>query len=272
LPTGSCCMPSTWEAAHNGRVVALTARASGEELLSASSDGLIKAWSLGSERFGDLHSSFPGHSAAVVSVAASPFDQGLFLSGSHDRTMRLWDPRRGTDGGVVAQWRQNEWVTCVDFSPVVDMHIFSSNKSLHSWDMRRPGACPLTSVHRHRKLVSRFCLDPMRLASCSLDGCVKVSSLEEQAVRVASPRDSPQQSPLCQAVHPPPLDAIGDGFVDTSEVCTLRTSADYVLCMDFDATRILVGGVDGQVGVYDFSEPDYFRSTSLPAGAWRRGY
>jgi len=267
LPDGSCCMPSTWEAAHNGRVAALTARASGAELLSASSDGLIKAWSLGSDRFGEMSTSFPGHSAAVVSVAASPFDQGLFLSGSHDRTMRLWDPRQGTDGGVVAQWRQNEWVTGVDFSPVVDTHIFSSNKSVHCWDMRRPGSGPLTSTHRHRKLVSRFRLDPMRLASCSLDGCVKVSSLEEPGVRVASPRLSPHHSPSLEPVQPPPLDAIGDGFVDNSEVCTLRTSADYVLCVDFDATRLLVGGVDGQVAVYDFSEQDYFRSTSLPASS-----
>jgi hypothetical protein len=38
-----------------------------------------------------------------------------------------------------------------------------------------------------------------------------------------------------------------------------------VLCVDFDETRLLVGGVDGQVAVYDFTEPEYFRSTSLPA-------
>jgi len=258
-PSDRPCAPLAWETAHSGRVSALAALGGGGGLLSASSDGLLKAWSLDSERFGDLRQIFPGHSAAVVSVAASPHGGGsLFLSGGHDRTMRLWDLRQG---GEVARWRQQDWATCVDFHPTDEHCALSSDKSVHHWDLRKTGGTPVASAHRHRKLVSRFRADPRRLASCSLDGSVKVSSLEEPGVRVASPKSSPQSSPvLGPALEPDPhyCGALADG----ADVCTLRTSTDYVLCIDFDATRLLAGSVDGRVDIYDFTQSDNFRTAS----------
>merc|ERR1712048_167264 len=119
-------------------------------------------------------------------------------------------------------------------------------------DLRRVGGHPLSTSHRHRKLISRFRADPLRLASCSLDGCVKVSSLEEPEVRRASPFASPESSPFF-GPSAAPL-GLGDGF----DVCTLRASSDYVLCIDFDAARLFAGSVDGCVDVYDFSHPGHF--------------
>jgi len=198
------------------------------------------------------------------------------MSGSHDRTVRLWDSRR--PGDAVARWRQQDWVTCVQFHPAHDSHAFSSDKAVHLWDLRRLGVVPpnsgaddvitsansdissgphLASSHRHRKLVSRFRVDPLRLASCSLDGSVKVSSLEAPSLRVASPQASPMASPVLGPASPP--------LQDRQEV-TLRTSTDYVLCIDFDATRLLAGGVDGRVDVYDFSCQDHFYQGSPVLG------
>lgn len=261
---GQPCAPRAWESAHNGRVTAL-AVLEGKRLFSAASDGLVKAWSLESERFGEAHATLPGHQAAVVSVAASSQGQSLLLSGSHDRTMRLWDMRRGSEAGAAAQWQQKDWVTCVDFHPTAEHRILSSDKGVHIWDLRRPGASPVETTHRHRKLVSRFRVDPLRLASCSLDGCVKVSSLEEPGMRVASPLSSPQSSPTLRASSPPPM-LLPEGLVeDEGDACTLRASTDYVLSIDFDATRLLAGSADGVVHVYDFSERSHFRrSPSSP--------
>jgi len=249
------------EAAHAGRVTALAALDSGRRLFSASSDGLVKAWSLESERFGEPLSTLPGHRAAVVSVAASPHGRSLVLSGSHDRTMRLWDARQGSEAAAVAQWQQKDWVTCVDFHPTSEDRILSSDKGVHHWDLRRPGASPVETTHRHRKLVSRFRVDALRLASCSLDGCVKVSSLEEPGLRVASPQASPLNSPHLRPASPPP--GLAEGLLeDDGDACTLRASSDYVLSIDFDATRLLAGSADGLVHVYDFSDRSHFRRSS----------
>jgi len=255
LPSGRAFVPRQWEAAHSGRVSAIATCGSGRDvLLSAASDGLVKAWTLEADRFGELLQAFPGHDAAVVSVAASPMGRSIFLSGSHDRTMRLWDMRQV---GEVARWQQRDWVTCVDFHPTMDEQVLSSDKFVHQWDVRRIGSTPLSSTHRHKKLVSRFRVDPLRLASCSLDGSVKVSSLEAPEMRVASPLASPTVGPSPAPVFPSLLDTLranGGG-----DVCTLRTSADYVLCIDFDATRLLAGSVDGRVDAYDFSHKGHFQ-------------
>mmetsp|Transcript_130128 Transcript_130128/g.417556 ORF Transcript_130128/g.417556 Transcript_130128/m.417556 type:complete len:590 (+) Transcript_130128:260-2029(+) len=268
LPEGRPFVPRGWESAHGGRVCALARLGSGE-LLSAASDGALKAWALDGERCGELQRAFPGHVGAVVSVAASPHDRNMLLSGSHDRTVRLWDAR--APGEAVARWRQQDWVTCVDFHPTEATHVLSSDKAVHRWDLRRIHSNGGTTVgnateafvhmhlstsHRHRKLVSRFRVDPLRLASCSLDGSVKVSSLEAPGLRIASPLASPETSPSLGPSQDPGLQEV-----------TLRTSTDYVLCIDFDATRLLVGGIDGRVDVYDFSCPNHFRHASPVLGS-----
>lgn len=194
---------------------------------------------------------FHGHSGAVVSVAAPPAGTpNLFLTGSQDRTMRLWDARAGSgDNACVAMWQQQDWVTCVQLHPTNPHLAFSSDKSVRYWDLRNPGGASITAKHRHRKLISRFRADPCRLASCSLDGCVKVSSLEEPGVRHASPALRPQNSPM--------------GVASPAEVgdeSTLRTSSDYVLCIDFDESRLFAGSVDGCVDVYGFSQEGHFRA------------
>lgn len=228
-----CAQPCVDTKAHDGRVCALSRL--DDTLLSAGSDGRAKAWD--AQSFAQK-ASFNGHTASVVSVAAAWSDGHSFLTGSHDRTVQLWDVRTGSS---VAQWRQQDWVTCVDFHPTEAHKFFSSDKSVHEWDLRAGQV--VSSVHRHRKLVSRFRVDPLRLASCSLDGSVKVSSLEEHHMRCASPKSRSEPTP---------------------DVCTLRTSQDYVLCIDFDATRLLAGNVDGLVDLYDFSDTERFRSGPSP--------
>jgi len=262
MPRGCPIASLGWSSAHAGRVSALATLGSGR-LVSAASDGTIKLWRFDGERFGASERSFVGHTAAIMSVAACPFHEHLLLSGGHDRTMRLWDARVGH--GEVSRWQQNDWVMCVDFHPSLEDRILSADKAVHHWDMRIASATStpnptegrhLSSCHRHRKLVSRFRIDPLRLASCSLDGSVKVSSLEAPSDQVASPSVSPQSSPALRPTKqtPEPTMAVLEA--------TLRTSTDYVLSIDFDATRLLAGSVDGRVDVYDFADIGHFREGS----------
>eukprot|EP00928_Gymnodinium_smaydae_P038950 TRINITY_DN26733_c0_g1_i1.p1 TRINITY_DN26733_c0_g1~~TRINITY_DN26733_c0_g1_i1.p1 ORF type:complete len:607 (-),score=142.89 TRINITY_DN26733_c0_g1_i1:161-1981(-) len=263
LPDGRHATPEHWETAHHGRVTSLAALSGGGAVLSASSDGLLKAWSLDNERFGHPLETFSGHGSAVISVAANPFDDNIFLTGGQDRSVRLWDRRQSSSAGAVARWLQQDWATCVEWHPFEAGAFLSSDKRIYQWDMRTTGGSPLRSAHSHRKLISRFRADAHRLASCSLDGCVKVSSLEEAEVRVASPKGSPASSPSFAPSEAPTVLPGSDSFsLDGGEVCTMRTSSDYVLCIDFDDTRLLAGSVDGRVDVYDFSDAGNFRRGS----------
>lgn len=256
----------SWENAHAGRVSALAVAES--TLLSASSDSVVKSWDVNPERFGAPIASHFGHAASVVSLASSPLNPHVFLTGSHDRTVKLWDLRR--NGDAVVRLQQSDWVTCVDFHPTEAGQLFSSDKRVHLWDLRRPSDHPISSSHQHRKLISKFRADPLRLASCSLDGSVMVSSLEAPDQQRASPHASPVTSPVHRPSPPPgamaPARELPGTEFGLTEVSTVRTSSDLVLCIDFDATRLLAGGVDGSVDVYDFSDRANFarKRVSLP--------
>lgn len=263
FPEGNQCTPEAWRSAHAGRVTSLAV--CGTSILSASSDCRIKEWYLGNDRFGELHRSYSGLSAPITSVASAVCDNAVFLSGGHDKVMRLWDTRVAGGGAIAAQWQQQDWVTCVMFHPKDQNLVCSSDKSVHVWDLRKPGTSALASTHKHRKLISRFRMDPLRLASCSLDGSVMVSSLEAPQVRQASPHASPQNSPQLTS-SPPPFNIVPSFFSTSTDVSTLKASKDYVLCIDFDATRLVAGSVDGHVDVFDFSQAEHFRANTPLAG------
>lgn len=270
-PDGRQLAPRDWESAHLNRVSAVTSAC--DRLVSASADGLVKVWDIG-EQFGHLRQTIAGHSGAVMSVSASPSGHTL-VTGGLDRSMRLWDLRSG--GEAVATWELHDWAMCVDFHPTSEHTLVSADKAVNMWDLRQPGERAISSMHRHQKLISRFRLDPLRLVTCSLDGCVKVSSLEEPAVRHASPRSSPLVSPRSTPLSSPQLSPtesqllsprvpllgdFGSAWSLQDKVCTLRSSKDYILCIDFDASRLLAGGVDGQVHVYNFSQRKNFKTCS----------
>lgn len=262
LPAGRPTAPGVWTNAHNGRVTALCApwaENPGGLLLSASADGLIKGWDLSEDRFGDTRGHFVGHSGPVTSLAAPSCGGSAFLSSSHDRTIRIWDQRTQE---AELSFAQLDWAMCAAYHPVNPNQVLSCDKAINIWDLRITERGPLSSLHRHRKLISMFRVNPLRLASCSLDGTVKVSSLEEPTVQYASPRNSPaltpQRDPLCTW-----------NCSEATEVSTLCTSTDYVLCIDFDETRLLAGGVDGHVEVFDFSDRAAFRARSASVSSPR---
>ena len=70
---------------HRDRVVAVTFRADGQ-IASASLDRTLKIWDA---QTGQLHQTLSGHSDWVVAVAAGASDN-LLVSGSKDKTIRLW--------------------------------------------------------------------------------------------------------------------------------------------------------------------------------------
>lgn len=59
----------------------------GAHLLSASNDGIIRAWTLKGDMISELH----GHEAFIYSLAVLP--DGKFVSSGEDRTVRIWQDR-----------------------------------------------------------------------------------------------------------------------------------------------------------------------------------
>lgn len=124
-------------AAHDGWVLALTARADGSAWASAGSEGEVRVgFANGRKRvFTKLHG--PGASALAFA------DDGLLLSGGRDGRLLLLDPERGK---VVRELtRQDAWVEAILPLPGARALTAACNEQLVLWDLTRGE--PLRATH-----------------------------------------------------------------------------------------------------------------------------
>lgn len=165
--------------------------------------------------------------------------------------------------------------------------IRAADKAVKFWDARKPSEY-VDLKHQHTKLITNFRSSAVnsfsaleddannfmssprgddkasapRLVTASLDGMVKLSSLEKSLMSDSN-QASQQASPRAQG-----FDAAAPGTE-----ATLVASDDYVLCVDFDDTRLVVGGVDGNLYVYDFESEHLLKKNtkSLNMGSTAKG-
>mmetsp|Transcript_10618 Transcript_10618/g.25945 ORF Transcript_10618/g.25945 Transcript_10618/m.25945 type:complete len:788 (+) Transcript_10618:311-2674(+) len=289
--------------AHAGKVCGLEkCVGAGEESLLFScspADDCVKLWDLNASNARDPVMVWRHDSASTLSVVS-----GVDVwTGGSDRMLNRWDAREMGSGRPVQSFGPaDDWVMMVEAGS--GNMVRAADKAIHLWDPRYPKSAVL-STHRHQKLITRFhsmmtrktCAP--RLVSCSLDGRVKISSLdryrddvsynttarrklstvvgEGAADEVVGNVDGALSRTRSGIVTLNPstrrtdagfdMDAISSGahahfenasynFMEASlvhsEATTLPCSNDYVLCVDFDDTKLLVGGVDGTLFEYDF--------------------
>jgi guanine nucleotide-binding protein subunit beta-2-like 1 protein len=102
--------------------------------LSSSWDGSLRLWNLEKAA---VHQIFKGHTKGVLSVALSA-DNHCIVSGSMDKTIRVWN----SVGKCVAELSgpdgHDDWVTCVRFTPAMENPVLvscSRDKLIKVWDM-----------------------------------------------------------------------------------------------------------------------------------------
>jgi len=118
---------------------ALSAACGGDKYaISASWDKMLKLWDL---EKGQSIRTFQGHSSDVNSVAFSS-DSRQVVSGSRDKTIRVWNTR-GECKFVSSAGGHDDWVSCVRFSPSRIPTIISTSWdrtvkvwSLASWEVK----------------------------------------------------------------------------------------------------------------------------------------
>jgi WD40 repeat protein/serine/threonine protein kinase len=151
----------------------------GKRLASASEDHTVKVWDLPppAERSGltkplEAVATLSGHTAAVRSVAFRP-DGKVVVSGSADRTVRVWDVAGGTELHRLTGHRYG--VTCVAFSPD-GKHLASGSedKQVKVWDAETGKEIHTFAGPRRWVTGVAFSPDGKQLVSAGLDGTVRV--------------------------------------------------------------------------------------------------
>uniref|UniRef100_A0A8C6XGB0 Autophagy related 16 like 1 n=1 Tax=Naja naja TaxID=35670 RepID=A0A8C6XGB0_NAJNA len=146
----------------------------GSYLLAASNDYASRIWTVDDHR---LRHTLTGHSGKVLS-AKFLLDKARIVSGSHDRTLKLWDLRSKVCVKTVFAGSSCNDLVCTE-QCVMSGHF---DKKIRFWDIRSE------SVVREVELLGRITaldLNPERteLLTCSRDDLLKIIDLRINAVK-----------------------------------------------------------------------------------------
>lgn len=162
-------------------------RRDGLALFAGSDDKTVRYWDLST---GQLLTSIPSaHSDYVRCGATNAASPDVFVSGSYDHMLKLWDMRGRSAGGGGS----NRPVACFDHGAPVEaclvlpggsLLVSAGTDTIKVWDLLGGGATPLHSFANHAKTITCLTTDVegSRLLSASLDGHVKVYDVQSYDV------------------------------------------------------------------------------------------
>uniref|UniRef100_A0A8C0C731 Autophagy related 16 like 1 n=1 Tax=Balaenoptera musculus TaxID=9771 RepID=A0A8C0C731_BALMU len=158
----------------NAGITSIEFDSAGSYLLAASNDFASRIWTVDDYR---LRHTLTGHSGKVLS-AKFLLDNARIVSGSHDRTLKLWDLRSKVCIKTVFAGSSCNDIVCTE-QCVMSGHF---DKKIRFWDIRSE------SIVREMELLGKITaldLNPERteLLSCSRDDLLKIIDLRISAVR-----------------------------------------------------------------------------------------
>ncbi|XP_004674243.1 PREDICTED: autophagy-related protein 16-1 isoform X2 [Condylura cristata] len=158
----------------NAGITSIEFDSAGSYLLAASNDFASRIWTVDDYR---LRHTLTGHSGKVLS-AKFLLDNARIVSGSHDRTLKLWDLRSKVCIKTVFAGSSCNDIVCTE-QCVMSGHF---DKKIRFWDIRSE------SIVREMELLGKVTaldLNPERteLLTCSRDDLLKIIDLRVNAVR-----------------------------------------------------------------------------------------
>ncbi|XP_054452320.1 autophagy-related protein 16-1 isoform X5 [Anoplopoma fimbria] len=168
------CEPKGALTGSNAGITSIEFDAAGSYLLAASNDFASRIWTVDDFR---LRHTLTGHSGKVLS-ARFLLDNARIVSGSYDRTLKLWDLRSKVCMKTVFAGSSCNDIVCTE-QCVMSGHF---DKKVRFWDIRAE------SIVQELELLGRVTSldlnhDRTELLTCSRDDLVKIIDLRTNAVR-----------------------------------------------------------------------------------------
>ncbi|KAL6471919.1 hypothetical protein MHYP_G00205690 [Metynnis hypsauchen] len=168
------CEPKGALTGSNAGITSIEFDSAGSYLLAASNDFASRIWTVDDYR---LRHTLTGHSGKVLS-ARFLLDNARIVSGSYDRTLKLWDLRSKVCMKTVFAGSSCNDIVCTE-QCVMSGHF---DKKVRFWDIRSESiVCELELLGRVTSLDLNH--DRTELLTCSRDDLVKIIDLRSNAVR-----------------------------------------------------------------------------------------
>jgi WD40 repeat protein/uncharacterized caspase-like protein len=179
-----------WDVETGNLVQTFTAHTSGVRAAFSNDGSRIITWSIDPDNSialwnaatGELVRKLEGHTDSVVSVTFSP-DERHILSGSYDRTIRLWDAQTGaqlrlfadTDISIPHLGNLRDLITSVAFSPDGTRFVSGGyDNAVKLWDLATGTVVQRLEGHVARVNAVAFSPDGRRIVSAGLDTTIRV--------------------------------------------------------------------------------------------------
>uniref|UniRef100_A0A665VBP9 Autophagy-related protein 16-1-like n=1 Tax=Echeneis naucrates TaxID=173247 RepID=A0A665VBP9_ECHNA len=168
------CEPKGALTGSNAGITSIDYDSAGSYLLAASNDFASRIWTVDDYR---LRHTLTGHSGKVLS-ARFLLDNARIVSGSYDRTLKLWDLRSKVCMKTVFAGSSCNDIVCTE-QCVMSGHF---DKKVRFWDIRAE------SIVRELELLGRVTSldlnhDRTELLTCSRDDLIKIIDLRSSSVR-----------------------------------------------------------------------------------------
>lgn len=190
---------------------------------------------------GDMH---------LEGIYCLQFDEDKIISGSRDRSIKIWDMRTGECRRSLVGHSAS--VLCLQYD---DRYIISgsSDTTIVQWDIERGTKVRTLFGHMESVLNLRFSSD--RIVSCSKDRTVRIWDLDGNPLKVLRGHRAAVNAVQFQGRQV--VSASGDRTIKLWDMDTgacLRTFDSHsrgIACVEFDGVRIVSGSSDQTIKIWD---------------------
>lgn len=133
-----------------------------DKLVTCAND--VRIWDC---KTGQLKMTLEGHTKPVLCLAYH-YGKKMLISGSADRTIRLWQVQKVWTCALVMQGH-NDRVRCLCFITHQLIASGSDDTTIKIWDLEQGGICSFTLEHNNDRINVLKCHNAMLLAACQAD-------------------------------------------------------------------------------------------------------
>lgn len=183
----------------------------GVQVLSGSDDKTLRCWDLAT---GNEVSCFKGHEDYIRCGYTCPASPDIWLTGSYDHSVRVWDKRSGEAGLTLDHGSPVESVVVL---PSGTIAISAGSNKIKVWDLHRGSLLSMLSNHQKTVSCLAVCGEGTRLMSGSLDHQVKMYDLADYTVTHSIKYPSPVLALGTTATNSHLVVGSSDGLVNIRE-------------------------------------------------------